>query len=180
MPWFWPKTIIFLFSKIHIFGCLKGFWRSNYNSKTSFKVCCKLTQWEIHHRFRKLHRWFVCSSNIRPTISSTIDCNQQNNDWQTYQQTKLTDSEDGEHSKLSRECGVVWPCEACTVLYCTILYCTVLSIYLSVETVSKLSQEDRVVWPCEASLSPRFSRLPPTEAGTQGSCSWVTLAQATS
>ena len=24
MPWFWPKTIIFHFSKIHIFGCFKG------------------------------------------------------------------------------------------------------------------------------------------------------------
>ena len=39
MPWFWTKTIIFHFSKIHIFGCFKGFWRSNWNSKTSFKVC---------------------------------------------------------------------------------------------------------------------------------------------
>ena len=38
MPWFWPKTIIFHFSKIHIFGCFKGFWRSNWNSKTSFII----------------------------------------------------------------------------------------------------------------------------------------------
>ena len=33
---FGEKTIIFHFSKIHIFGCFKGFWRSNWNSKASF------------------------------------------------------------------------------------------------------------------------------------------------
>ena len=38
MPWFWPKTIIFHFSKIDFFGCFKGFWRSNWNSKTSFMI----------------------------------------------------------------------------------------------------------------------------------------------
>ena len=31
--------MIFNFSKIRIFGCFKGFWRSNWTSKTSFKVC---------------------------------------------------------------------------------------------------------------------------------------------
>ena len=30
--------MIFNFSKIHIFGCFQGFWRSNWNSKASFKL----------------------------------------------------------------------------------------------------------------------------------------------
>ena len=38
MSQFWPKTIIFNFSKIHIFGFFKGFWRSNWNSKTNIMI----------------------------------------------------------------------------------------------------------------------------------------------
>ena len=59
-PNFRKKTVIFYFSKIHIFDCFLGFWRWNWNSKTSLMIYLTIINappvknkiknlfWEIH------------------------------------------------------------------------------------------------------------------------------------